>query len=153
MSRTDGRTNATFARAGEGQDIVVSGIEDRVAAWSAADGRQAWDLKEAGPVVDLEILELSDGKETPGAKDAIVLAGGATPVVQRVDGASGAVKWEAKLDSMDTPYQVSASTTEVFAILLHRTILGYHKIRVVSLDPVTGQKNGPWLQFAPRQVV
>ena len=132
--------NASFLRAGEEQDVVISGINSQVAAWSAADGRQAWNFDAGGPLEDVEILELGDGKDTPGVKDAVIISGGERPTVQRLDGASGSVKWEYKIDSGDVPYQVSASTIEVFAILLHKTMLGYIKIKVISLDPVTGQK-------------
>ncbi|KAK5136662.1 hypothetical protein LTR08_002315 [Meristemomyces frigidus] len=132
--------NVSFLRAGEGQDTVISGIGSQVAAWSAADGRQAWILDTAGPLQDVEILELSDGRETAGAKDAIALSGGEHPAVVRIDGTSGAIKWQYQWDGVDQPYQVSASTTEVFAILLHKTLLGYVKLKVVSLDPVTGRK-------------
>lgn len=134
-----GSANASFLRAGEGQDVVVASIGNRVSAWSAADGRLAWDHVIAGHVEDVEVLELGDGKEK-AVKDTIILTSGEAPVVQRLDGESGNVKWQHALDGGDMPYQVSASTTEVFAILLHKTMLGYYKLRVVSLDPVTGKK-------------
>jgi len=134
-------SNPSFLRAGEGQDIVVSGTGSQVAAWSAADGRLVWSLDDNGCVEDLEILELLDGKETSGAKDTLVITSGDRAAVRRVDGSSGAVRWEYKVESADTPYQISASTTEVFAILLHRTMLGNLKVKVISLDPVTGRKN------------
>jgi len=137
--------NTSFLRAGEGQDVVISGVRNEIAAWSAADGRLAWNLYTDGPLMDVEILELSDGKETAGAKDAIALSGGTHPAVQRIDGASGAVKWRLALDVFDTPYQLSASSTQVFAILLHKTILGYVKLRVVSIDPVTGHKTDEYM--------
>lgn len=140
ISANNSNAAVGFLRAGEGQDTIVSGIGSQIAAWSAADGRQAWSLNLAGEVVDVEILESEDGAATPGVKDALVMAGGYHAVVQRVDGATGAVRWEHKLDSTDTAYQVSASPTEVFAIVLHKTMLGYIKIKVVSLDPVTGRK-------------
>lgn len=133
-------SDASFLRAGEEQDLVVSGIGSQVASWSAGDGRLAWSHAAPGLLQDVEILELSDGRETPGAKDALVLAGGEHAQVQRLDGATGAVKWSHKLESGDEPYQVSASSTEVFAILLHKTMLGYIKIKVITLDPVTGKK-------------
>lgn len=133
-------SNASFLRAAQGQDIVVGGRGDRVAAWSAADGRLAWAHKLAGVLEDLEILELPDGKETSGVKDTIALVSGQQPTIQRLDGASGDVKWTHDIDSGDVPYQVSASSTEVYGVLLHKTMLGYLKIRVISLDPVTGRK-------------
>lgn len=133
-------SDASFLRAGEDQSLVVSGIGSQVASWSAGDGRLAWSHNAPGLLQDVEILELSDGKETPGAKDALILTGGELAEVQRLDGATGSVKWSHKLESGDQPYQVSASSTEVFAILLHKTMLGYIKIKVITLDPVTGKK-------------
>ncbi|GAB7331412.1 hypothetical protein MBLNU13_g02834t1 [Cladosporium sp. NU13] len=133
-------SDASFLRAGEDQSLVVSGIGSQVASWSAGDGRLAWSHNAPGLLQDVEILELSDGKETPGAKDALILTGGELAEVQRLDGATGSVKWSHKLESGDQPYQVSASSTEVFAILLHKTMLGYIRIKVITLDPVTGKK-------------
>jgi hypothetical protein len=133
-------SDASFLRAGEDQSLVVSGIGSQVASWSAGDGRLAWSHNTPGLLQDVEILELSDGKETPGAKDALILTGGELAEVQRLDGATGSVKWSHKLESGDQPYQVSASSTDVFAILLHKTMLGYIKIKVITLDPVTGKK-------------
>ncbi|KAK3096391.1 hypothetical protein LTR53_019275, partial [Teratosphaeriaceae sp. CCFEE 6253] len=79
------------------------------------------------------------------AKDAIALSGGDRPAVQRIDGASGTVKWQYRIDGSDAAYQLSASSTQIFAILLHKTILGYVKLRVISLDPVTGQKTDEYM--------
>jgi len=135
---TDG--DPGFLRPSQGQDVVVSGMGRQVMAWSAEDGRLAWSVDVNGQLHDVEVLELSDGKEAGKAKDAIALAGGDNPTVQRLDGNTGAVKWTYKIESGDAPYQVSASSTEVFAILLHKTMLGYIKLKVVSLDPVTGRK-------------
>ncbi|KAK5108458.1 hypothetical protein LTR62_008276 [Meristemomyces frigidus] len=136
------QSNASFLRAGEGQDLVVSGSLNQVAAWSAEDGRLAWRTATDGVLRDVEILELSDGKEMVGAKDAVALSGshGAQSSVVRLDGATGAVKWTYEFDGSDEAYQVSASSTHIYAILLHKTLLGYLRIRVVSLDPVTGKK-------------
>ncbi|KAK4561257.1 hypothetical protein LTR86_004574 [Recurvomyces mirabilis] len=132
--------NASFLRASEGRDVVVSGIGNEVAGWSADNGRLVWNVRTEGELRDVEILELSDGKETAGAKDAVALSAGSRPAVRRIDGTTGAVKWEHMLDGSDEPYQVSASSTHIYAILLHKTMLGYLKLRVVSLDPVTGTK-------------
>lgn len=135
------QSDATFLRAGDGQDVVVSGAGNRVSAWSAADGRLIWDHDVTGRVQDLEILELRDGQQTPAAKDAIVLTSGEHPSIQRLDATSGEAKWTHQIESGDVPYQVSASDTNVFVILLHRTMLGNIKIKVISLDPVNGRKS------------
>lgn len=134
------RSTASFLRASQDEDTVLSGINTQVAAWSAAEGRLAWNVDANGLVKDVEILELTDGKTVGGVKDALVLSAGDQPLVQRLDGASGAVKWQFKIDGSDTPYQVSASTTDVYVILLHETMRGKIKIRVLSLDSVDGHK-------------
>ena len=99
-----GGYNASFLRAGEGQDVVVSGAGNRIAAWSAADGREAWSLSVQGSLEDVEILALGDGKDVAGAKDAIALSSGPHAAVQRVDGSDGVVKWQYTLDGSDTPF-------------------------------------------------
>ena len=129
-----------FLRAGESQDVVVAGTGQQISAFAAADGRLAWSISAEGNVEDLEILELTDGKATPGVKDAIAIFSGPDASVQRIDGSSGSIKWTHSLDSGDVPYQVSASATNVVAIMLHKTMLGYIKIKVISLDPVDGRK-------------
>ena len=140
LAQNASHSAASFLRAGNEQDVVISGIGSQVAAWSAADGRLSWNVNVDGPLEDVEVLEMDDGKATPGVRDALVLYGGDHPVVQRLDGASGTAKWRYQIDGSDVPYQVSASSTEVFVILLHKTMLGYIKIRVLSLDPVDGHK-------------
>nr|POF07043.1 er membrane protein complex subunit 1 [Quercus suber] len=140
LSHNASTMNASFLRAGEGQDIVISGIGSQIAAWSAADGRQAWSLNVPGTIAGVEILQPTNGVGTSGAKDALVLVDADHAMVQRIDGITGAVKWQCELDSTDIAYQISASATEIFAITLHKTMLGYIKIKVISLDPITGHK-------------
>lgn len=134
------QSNASFLRAGEGQDVVVSGLGNEVAAWSAADGRLAWSVTTDQEVTDVEILEVLDARESTVPKDTLILAGVEQAIVQRIDGATGVSKWQYRVDNGDSAYQLSASTTEIFVILLHKTILGYIKIKVVSLDPLNGHK-------------
>lgn len=135
-------SNATFLRAGEGQDLIISAIDGELTGWVGADGRQAWTVDLGTELVkDLEIIELQDGKEASVGKDIIVLSQGTTPILRRVDGATGTVKWEFKDESGDTPYQVSASATQVFSIALHSNLIGSGaKVRVTSLDPINGHK-------------
>lgn len=133
-------TTSTFLRTGENQDIVISAVDGEVAAWSASDGRQAWSLNlEGAPIQDLELLEIPEANQAVG-KDAVVLSGDAQPILRRVNAADGTVKWSFKDESGDVPFQVSASSTDIFYISLHKTMLGGVKIKVVSLDPVTGHK-------------
>lgn len=89
-------SNATksWLRAGEGQDIVVAAVGSQVTAWSAADGRLVWSAESlSGPVQDLEIIEIEDSEVSAGPKDVLVLFNGSTPVVSRLDGKTGQVKW------------------------------------------------------------
>lgn len=86
--RLYGATNASRAllREGEGVDIVASATDGEIAAWAAKDGRLVWreGFEEAGSVVGLRFLD----------KDVVVLYQGASPVLQRRDGSTGAVLWE-----------------------------------------------------------
>lgn len=133
-------TTSTFLRTGENQDVVISAVDGEVAAWSAADGRQAWSLNlEGAPIQDLEFLEIPEANQAT-AKDVVVLSGDAQPILRRVNAADGNVKWSFKDESGDVPFQVSVSTTDVFLISLHKTMLGGVKIKVVSLDPINGHK-------------
>ncbi|QIW94756.1 hypothetical protein AMS68_000274 [Peltaster fructicola] len=126
-------SNTSFLRAADGADIVVSGFEQSVTAWSAADGRLAW-TRSVAELRDVRVLEAGNSKDT------IALSGGDHPAVVRLDALTGAIKWEHKIDSSDAPHQIIASTTGLYVTLLHKTLLGYYKLKVVSLDLTTGQK-------------
>ncbi|KAH7063147.1 hypothetical protein B0J12DRAFT_159393 [Macrophomina phaseolina] len=136
-SSADGRL-----RAGENQDTVISAVEGQVAAWDAADGKLAWSsIFKDVPVQDLEVLELPDASAAAsGVKDVVVLFGGSTSVVRRLDGQTGAVKWEFEDNSGDAPFQISTSATAVYSVSLHSTMLGGLKIKVTAINPVTGHK-------------
>jgi ER membrane protein complex subunit 1 len=94
LAESGNRTNV-FLRAGDGQDTVVSAVNNEVAAWSASDGRLVWS-RNLGPgvVEDLEIVELPGAKDEKAAKDVLLLYNNGNAVVQRLDGGSGNVKWE-----------------------------------------------------------
>ncbi|KAF1957881.1 DUF1620-domain-containing protein [Byssothecium circinans] len=129
-------------RFGEDQETVVSGVGDRITAFSASDGRIVWETRAAGAIVeDLEILEQEDGITNNDAKDAIVLVGGTQQAVKRLDGKTGRTKWTFEDTSGDVPFQVSSSPTTVYYISLHSPLLGGgSKLRVTSLSPITGKK-------------
>lgn len=81
-------------RAGEEQDTVISALEDRITAWSASDGRIAWQTSVHGAIAeDLEILEQEDGISSNEIKDALVLLSHGINGVKRLDGKTGRVKW------------------------------------------------------------
>jgi outer membrane protein assembly factor BamB len=134
-------SSSTFLRAAQDHHLVISAVDGQVAAWSAADGRQAWsvDLQDA-TVKDLEIVEIPEPNEQGGSKDAIVLTGGPLPTVQRLARQDGAQKWLFRDETGDVPFQLSVSSTHIFYISLHTSMLGGLKIKVVTLDPVTGHK-------------
>ncbi|KAL4821109.1 hypothetical protein BDW67DRAFT_152078 [Aspergillus spinulosporus] len=128
-------------RASGGKNAVVSASGDYVSAWSALDGKLIWETVSPGmPVVDLELLELEDASSAPLVTDAIALSGGQAGSVRRLDGSTGEVKWEFHDESGDVPFQVSASSTAVFYISLQPALLKGYKIRVTSLDPLTGRQ-------------
>jgi ER membrane protein complex subunit 1 len=86
----------SFLRAGENQDVVISGLDQQVAAWSAADGKLVWsnEYETPGAVKDLEILEIPEGGTGVASKDVIVLIQGTSRTVQRLDWKTGSVKWQ-----------------------------------------------------------
>jgi hypothetical protein len=134
-------STSTFLRAAQDHHLVISAVDGQVAAWSAADGRQAWSVDLQGATVkDLEIVEIPEPNEQGGSKDAIVLTGGSLPTVQRLARQDGAQKWLFRDETGDVPFQLSISSTHIFYISLHTSMLGGLKIKVVSLDPVTGHK-------------
>ncbi|CAN9083997.1 unnamed protein product [Alternaria alternata] len=128
-------------RSGNEQDTVISAVGNRVTAWSASDGRLVWETSVEGAAVeDLEILEQEDGMTISAAKDAIVLTTDGSSSVKRLDGKTGRAKWTFEDTSGDTPFQVSTSPTTIYYIALHTPLLGGSKLRVTSLNPITGKK-------------
>ncbi|RAL12728.1 uncharacterized protein BO97DRAFT_470195 [Aspergillus homomorphus CBS 101889] len=126
-------------RASEGTNALVSALGGYVSSWTALDGKLIWEKRFADDVIaDLELLELEDASTAPSAKDTVALFGGKAGVVRRLDGNSGHVKWEYKDESGDVPLQLSSSSTEVFYIALQASARKGYRIRVVSLDPLTG---------------
>ncbi|KZF23046.1 DUF1620 domain protein [Xylona heveae TC161] len=137
-------TNA-FLRAGEDEDAVVGAIGDHVSSWSALDGKLVWsNVFGDGPARDLEVLELEEGKVNRPAKDVVTLFGTEKGVVKRLDGATGDVKWEFKDQSGDLPYQVSSSATSIYYISLHPALIKGYKIKVTTLDALTGAQTGQY---------
>ncbi|KAI9375756.1 hypothetical protein BJX61DRAFT_531345 [Aspergillus egyptiacus] len=128
-------------RASGGTNAVVSALGDYINAWNALDGKLIWEKWSPNmPIVDLELLELEDGGAVSSVRDAIALSGGQAGSVRRLDGTSGEIKWEYQDESGDIPFHVSSSSTNVFYISLQPALLKGYKIRVTSLDPVTGQQ-------------
>ncbi|RAK80920.1 uncharacterized protein BO72DRAFT_524870 [Aspergillus fijiensis CBS 313.89] len=126
-------------RASEGTNAVVGALGDYVSSWTALDGKLIWEKWFADEkIADLELLELEDASAAPSAKDTVALFSGKAGVVRRLDGNTGQVKWEYKDESGDIPLQLSSSSTEVFYIALQASARKGYRIRVVSLDPLTG---------------
>ncbi|KAJ5573708.1 uncharacterized protein N7459_008135 [Penicillium hispanicum] len=138
---TSSTSGAAILRGSDGNSAVVGAAGNYISSWSAQDGKLVWEHRlSEGVVADLELLELEDAN-APDSRDALALVGGqALGVVRRLEGESGKVKWEYKDDSGDIPFQVSSSPTEIFYISLQSALLKGSKIKVTSLDPVTGRQ-------------
>lgn len=131
-------SSSRYLRAGRGQDAMTSLNDDQLTGWSAQDGRQIWTRDLSGlHVKDFELLEY---QTEPPLSDVLVLAQADSAVVQRIDRLTGALLWEHHDEAGDTALQLSVSTTEVFYVSLHSTLFGSYKIRVTSLDMVSGRK-------------
>ncbi|KAL2861251.1 uncharacterized protein BJX67DRAFT_375484 [Aspergillus lucknowensis] len=138
---TPGQDAEGLLRASDGSSTVISALGDYVFAWSALDGKLIWENWSPNmPIVDVELLELEDAGAAQSTRDAIALSGGRAGSVKRLDGTTGEIKWERHDESGDIPFQVSSSSTDVFYISLQSALLGGYKIRVTSLDPLTGRQ-------------
>ncbi|KAJ5099713.1 hypothetical protein N7532_006714 [Penicillium argentinense] len=133
---------AGLLRGLDGNNAVVGAAGDYISSWGAQDGKLIWETQfDGGSVADIELLEMEDATAASGVRDTIALiAGKSFGTVRRFDGDSGAVKWEYIDDSGDVPFQVSSSPTEIFYISLQSGLLKSSKVKITSLDPVTGQQ-------------
>ncbi|KAI9731786.1 MAG: hypothetical protein M1834_004575 [Cirrosporium novae-zelandiae] len=139
-------------RGGEGENTVFSGVGQIVTAWDAVNGRFIWQNKlRDRQLEDLEVLELEEGKEG-GVKDVIVLAGGEKSIVSRIDGATGITKWEYVDESGDIPFQVSTSAAAIYCISLQSALLKGYKIKVTSLDILTGKQKDQYILSSDSEV-
>ncbi|GKZ36068.1 hypothetical protein AbraIFM66950_006943 [Aspergillus brasiliensis] len=145
LSRSDlpgGESNAHgLLRASEGTNALVSALGDYISSWTALDGKLIWENWFEGEVVaDLELLELEDVNAAPLTKDTVALWSGKAGIVRRLDGDSGRTKWEHLDESGDIPLQLSSSATEVFYVALQPSSRKGYRIKVTSLDPLTGRQ-------------
>ncbi|KAE8137335.1 hypothetical protein BDV38DRAFT_247087 [Aspergillus pseudotamarii] len=142
VSRSAAAADNGLLRASDGTNAMVSAVGDYLSSWSALDGKLIWERWFSDEhVADLELLELEDAASPSAVKDTIALFGGKAGVVRRLDGDSGKVKWEYKDESGDLPFQVSSSSTDVFYISLQSALLKGYKIKVTSMDLLTGRQN------------
>ncbi|THC95235.1 hypothetical protein EYZ11_005274 [Aspergillus tanneri] len=136
-----GASQDRILRGSDGTNALVGAVGNYVSSWSALDGKLIWESSFGDEVVaDLELLELEDANVAPSTKDAIALFGGKNGVIRRLDGDSGEVKWEYKDESGDIPFQISSSATEIFYISLQSALLKGYKIKVTSLDLLSGRQ-------------
>jgi outer membrane protein assembly factor BamB len=93
------QSNSSFLFPGDGQTLVVSGVDEQIASWSAIDGKQIWSVQHAlpGVLIDLNSIEVDSSK---GRKDVAALFQGESALVQRLDGKTGQPVWQYK----DTRY-------------------------------------------------
>lgn len=141
VSRSAVPAESGILRASDGTNAIVSAVGDYISSWSALDGKliwESWFFDES--IADLELLELEDAATPSAAKDTIALFGGKTGAVRRLDGELGKAKWEHRDESGDIPFQVSSSSTDVFYISLQSALLKGYKIKVTSLDLLTGRQ-------------
>ncbi|KAI9828208.1 MAG: hypothetical protein M1819_004599 [Sarea resinae] len=146
LSSPSNSNSSGFLRAGEDETTVVSAFGGEVRAWDALDGKLAWGNEfDDGSIRDLEVIELLDGKAGRSAKDVVILSGGAKGVVRRLNGENGDVLWEHKDESGDIPFQVSTSALSIYYVSFQSTLLKGLKIKVTSLDPLSGRPAGQYL--------
>lgn len=142
LTRSSTPTGAGILRGSDGNNVVVGATGDSISSWGAQDGKLVWESQfPDGIVADLELLELADASATSINRDTLALVNSqGVGIVRRIDGESGEFKWEHKDTSGDIPFQVSSSPTEVFLISLQSALLKGSKIKVTSLDSVTGRQ-------------
>ncbi|KAH0538699.1 hypothetical protein FGG08_004716 [Glutinoglossum americanum] len=130
-----------FLRAGENENTVISAVGSQISAWDALDGRLAWRNEFAdGVAKDLEVIEFEDGKAKKSGKDAVVLFEGDHAVVRRISGETGDVLWEHRDGSGGIPHQLSTSNSNIYLVSLSSAGRAGLKIKVTSLDPVSGRE-------------
>lgn len=84
--------DGAILRAGDNQDTLVQALDGKLQAWSAADGRLAWQrtFGRSNLIYDVQIPETGvESKE----KEIIVVLVGERGEVQKLDGKNGATKW------------------------------------------------------------
>ncbi|KAH0559447.1 hypothetical protein GP486_004037 [Trichoglossum hirsutum] len=132
-----------FLRAGEDENTVISAVGPQVSAWDALEGKLVWRNEFADSVVkDLEVIEFDDGKATKNGKDAVVLFAGDQAVVRRISGETGDVLWEYRDWSGIYPHQLSTSNSNIYLVTLSSIGRIGLRIKVVSLDPLSGKERG-----------
>ncbi|KAK4162021.1 hypothetical protein QBC43DRAFT_267478 [Cladorrhinum sp. PSN259] len=149
------KTNKTqdeegFARAGEGENWVVSAYGGSVSAWEAVGGRNKFWGKYEGKARDLEVMELT---EVEGRKDVLALfeEGQGNTVLRRLNGANGKVVWEFRDTGRDVPLQVSTDVAKVFVVSLKGSN-GSYNLKVTTLDTLTGTRTDEWVIGAKADV-
>ena len=91
----DGRTRG-FLRASENSDIVVSGFKNTVRAWDSWSGKLSWECAfgDEVEIVDLEVLELEDARQSGSSRDLLLLLKGRGASLARISADTGDVKWQ-----------------------------------------------------------
>ncbi|KAI9801077.1 MAG: hypothetical protein M1833_002945 [Piccolia ochrophora] len=139
------QTARGLVRAEEKGNTVCTALEGQVACWDALDGRLVWKRdfvhEEAK---DLEVVEGVDGEEGKTAL-VVLFQHDDRGILRRLDATTGSVKWEFKdSTSSDIPCQISTSSTAVHLISLHATGKAAYKIKVTTVDPVTGKQKSQY---------
>jgi ER membrane protein complex subunit 1 len=85
--------STTSVLVASGHESVVSGVNNQVASWNALDGRLIWSREHdlPGELVDLNTVVTGS---SDGDVDVVALFQGTTPIVQKLDGKTGASLWQ-----------------------------------------------------------
>jgi ER membrane protein complex subunit 1 len=80
---------------GDAQSSIVSGVDGQIASWTALDGRLIWSRENdlPGRLVDLNTVE-AGAEGASDRKDLVAVFSASTPVVQKLDGSTGASLWQ-----------------------------------------------------------
>jgi len=85
-------TAGGILRAGENQDTLVQAIDGKLQAWSAADGRFAWE-RDFGPSNAISDVQIPETAGDSPEKDIFVLTSGELGAVHKVTSKNGATSW------------------------------------------------------------
>lgn len=126
----------TVLRAHDSGTTIFSGIGATVRAWDAKDGRLVWEWTGQHPVKSLEVLNIEGSQGDVVAVIEGETSGGS---ILRLSGTDGTVKWSGDLAKADYPLGVSTSASSLFCTSLSPAGRnGGYKIRVQTIDPITG---------------
>lgn len=135
--RLEQNTFPSALRAAEGLDVLVSARGSRVAAWTAVDGRLAWEQTfEGSEIKDVHIL-----REAGSVPSSVIVAASNDDrnTIVKLDAATGDRAWTFEDTSGDEPYRLASTPTKIYLTSFHKALLKGLKIKVASVDTVGGK--------------